>query len=146
MKEQAQYKSDHERLAALKPTDPEHEDQLLLRRLLLLRADRLALVDVTEAVRAAAGKASTLHWLDLSLRGVLKLCMCSLRAKMCRPLFHLCMPACSKYYPGAAHGLFCSLFAQEYCRRCVADCQVPPLNADCSKAWPRRTIGGRGGG
>ena len=58
MKEQAQYKSDQERLAALKPADPEHEDQLLLRRLLLLRADRLALVNVTEAVKAAAGKAS----------------------------------------------------------------------------------------
>ena len=47
-----------ERLAALKPADPEHEDQFLLRRLLLVRADILALVAVKEGVKTAASNAS----------------------------------------------------------------------------------------
>ncbi len=56
IKEQPLYRQDQEKLAHLKPADPEHEDQLLLRRLLLLRSDRMSLVDATEAVKAAAAK------------------------------------------------------------------------------------------
>lgn len=54
--EAQQYQRDQDKLSSLKPADPEHEDQLLLRRLLLLRADPLARVDVREAVKAAVAK------------------------------------------------------------------------------------------
>jgi len=54
-KEQKLFESDQQRLANLQPKDPDHENQLLLRRLLLARGDPLRAVDATDAVRAAAG-------------------------------------------------------------------------------------------
>lgn len=56
LREAELYRGDQERLATLQPADPNHEDQLLLRRLLLLRADPMRGVDVGEALRAAAAK------------------------------------------------------------------------------------------
>lgn len=50
------YARDRERLAELRPADPAHADQLLLRRLLLARGDTLRAVPAQDAVRAAAGK------------------------------------------------------------------------------------------
>ncbi|KAL4518028.1 hypothetical protein Ndes2526A_g01512 [Nannochloris sp. 'desiccata'] len=54
-REQKLFESDQQRLANLQPEDPDHQDQLLLRRLLLARGDPLRAVDATDAVRAAAG-------------------------------------------------------------------------------------------
>ncbi len=54
-KEQQLFEGDQEKMANLQPEDPDHQDQLLLRRLLLARADPLRRVDATDAVRAAAG-------------------------------------------------------------------------------------------
>jgi hypothetical protein len=54
-REQKLFESDQDRLANLQPEDPDHQDQLLLRRLLLARGDPLRAVDATDAVRAAAG-------------------------------------------------------------------------------------------
>jgi hypothetical protein len=54
-REQKLFESDQQRLANLQPEDPDHQDQLLLRRLLLARSDPLRAVDATDAVRAAAG-------------------------------------------------------------------------------------------
>ena len=56
MHEAAAYARDRERLAELRPADPAHADQLLLRRLLLARSDALRAVPAQDAVRAAAGK------------------------------------------------------------------------------------------
>ena len=53
--EQRAFEADQQRLSDLQPADPEHQDQLLLRRLLLARADPLRGVDALDAVRAAAG-------------------------------------------------------------------------------------------
>jgi hypothetical protein len=50
------YVADQQRLADLSPTDPVHEDQLMLRRLQLARVDPLRSVDATAAVQAAASR------------------------------------------------------------------------------------------
>lgn len=62
LREAELYRGDQERLATLQPADPNHEDQLLLRRLLLLRADPMRGVDVGEALRAAAAKVREGSW------------------------------------------------------------------------------------
>ena len=54
-KEQRLFEQDQQRLADLEPADPAHQDQLLLRRLLLARGDPLRGVDARDAVRTAAG-------------------------------------------------------------------------------------------
>ena len=54
-REQCLFQEDQELLANLQPDDPEHQDQLLLRRVLMAREDALRGVDAMGAVRAAAG-------------------------------------------------------------------------------------------
>lgn len=54
-REQSAFEADQQRLADLQPADREHQDQLLLRRLLLARSDPLRAVDAMDAVRVAAG-------------------------------------------------------------------------------------------
>ena len=54
-REQAAFEADQRRLADLRPSDPDHQDQLLLKRVLLARGDPLRAVDATDAVRAAVG-------------------------------------------------------------------------------------------
>lgn len=53
-REQRMFEVDQQRLADLQPADPAHQDQLLLRRLLLARGDPLRGVDAVDAVRTAA--------------------------------------------------------------------------------------------
>jgi hypothetical protein len=53
--EQRAFELDQRYLADLRPGDPDHTDQLLLRRLLLARGDALRGVDAMDAVRAVAG-------------------------------------------------------------------------------------------
>lgn len=52
--EQRAFELDQRYLADLRPGDPDHTDQLLLRRLLLARGDALRGVDAMDAVRAVA--------------------------------------------------------------------------------------------
>lgn len=54
-REQRTFESDQRRLADAKPSDPNHADQVMLRRLMAARSDPLRTVDATDAVRAAAG-------------------------------------------------------------------------------------------